>query len=816
MKKLVITTLFWSIFSISFAQHVLKGKVKNQSGDPLPSANVQLKILEKATSTDENGNFVFPKVPAGKRQIQISYIGYKTHVQSIEVNRDVNLSFELEEEAFINEEVVVYSTRANEKTPTTYSNFSKQKIEERNLGQDLPILVNFTPSVVATSDAGAGIGYTGMRIRGSDATRINVTVNGVPINDSESHGVFWVNMPDLSSSLSNIQIQRGVGTSSNGAAAFGATVNLQTNTVSKKSFVEINNTFGSFNTVKNNIILNSGLLKDRFNFEGRVSRITSDGYIDRSSSNLKSYYFSGGYFGEKTMLKAIVFGGKEITQQAWYGTPEARLNGNQEKLQEVIELSGEYDTPQQIDNLLNSDRRFNYYLYDNEVDNYSQDHYQLHFSYSISEHLNLNTALHYTYGSGYFEQFKYDDDFSDYGLGNLVIGDSTITSSDIIRRRWLDNDFYGLTYSLNYSKNNIDLTLGGGYNIYDGDHFGEIIWSEFANGTDIRDRYYDGVGEKRDFNTYLKVNYQLNDQLNLFGDLQVRTISYETSGSDNDHKVYDVNTDFTFFNPKFGLTYALNKNMDVYASYAIGNREPIRSDFIDAAEGTEPKQETMQNVEGGVRGKGNNLHYSANIYWMDYKNQLVLTGEVNDVGASVRTNVPDSYRMGVELVGYYQITPNLSWGANLTLSQNKIKEFTETVYDYAFAGEESIIRNEFQDTDISFSPNIVGSSEITWKQGGFTAQLLSKYVGKQYLDNTNNEDRAIDSYFTNDFRLSYGFSTRNISRIEVNLLVNNIFNRRYSSNGYTWGYLFDGSLYQQNNYYPQAERNFLVGLKVRI
>lgn len=761
------------------------------------------------------------------------------------------------------DDVIVYATRANEKTPTTYSEISAKDLKSRNLGQDLPTLLNFSPSLVTTSDAGAGIGYTGMRIRGSDATRINVTVNGVPVNDSESHGVFWVNMPDFSSSVSNIQIQRGVGTSSNGAAAFGGTVNLQSTGVSADPFFETSNTVGSFSTWKTNVVYNTGLMNDVFNFEARLSKITSDGFIDRSAADLKSYYLSGGRYGEKTMIKAVIFGGQEITQQAWYGTPEARITGGSTDLQELIDFSGEYGTPELEANLRNSGRSFNYYTYDNEVDNYRQDHYQLHLAHTLADNWDLSGALHYTRGRGFFEQFRENDDFSDYGWQDIIYQRDTLfsdtksgneysnssfqqsfendpefsystqfdsngdtirdmngnvlqavvaqrTQTDLIRRRWLDNHFYGVTYALNYDSEDLDLTFGGAWNKYDGDHFGEIIWAQFAGNADIRDRYYDGNGVKKDFNTFLKINYQVGDRLNLFGDAQVRTINYETAGLDSDRSVYYIDTDFTFFNPKFGLTYTVNKSTNAYASFAIGNREPVRSDFIDASAGTKPGHETLQNLEIGVRSKGSKFSYEANYYYMNYENQLVVTGAVNDVGAPIRTNVPKSFRMGVELSGIYKLTENLTWTANLTLSKNKIDQFAETVS--ASFGE-----IEHTDSDISFSPNVISGSDLSYSPTeGLTFQLLTKYVGKQFLDNTSNDGRAIDSYLTNDVRLSYDFSVKGVQNIGLSLLVNNVLDEEYSSNGYTWGYYYGADiLYQQNNYYPQAGRNFLLGLNVR-
>lgn len=713
------------------------------------------------------------------------------------------------------DDVIVYATRANDKTPTTFSEVSKDQIEEVNLGQDLPVLLNLSPSLVTTSDAGAGVGYTGLRIRGSDATRINVTINGIPVNDSESHGVFWVNMPDFASSVDNIQIQRGVGTSTNGAAAFGATVNLQTNVPSQESFVEVNNSFGSFNTRKHTLIYNTGLLNNRWSFESRLSKLESDGYIDRASSDLQSYFLSGGYYGNKTILKALVFGGKEVTYQSWWGTPQAVLENDRDGIEEVIANNGYTD--EQAQNIRTAGRTFNYYLYENEVDNYQQDHYQLHLSQSMTNDLTVNLSGHYTYGRGYFEQFRNEDDFADYGLEDVTIGSETVTSTDLIRRRWLDNDFYGFTYSLNYLSNDLDLTFGGGWNKYDGDHFGEIIWAQYASNGSIRHRYYDNVGLKTDFNSYLKANYQITPDLNLFADLQVRTIDYNTAGIDSDRRSIDVQEDYVFFNPKAGLTYQLNDQSNVYASYAIGNREPVRSDFIDAPAGQTPEHETLRNLEAGYRRYGTNFSFSANYYLMNYKNQLVLTGELNDVGSSVRQNVPTSYRTGIELVGAYKFSDKLIWDANLTLSKNKIENFTEIIYNYGTNFDEfNIEETAFTDTDISFSPAVISGSQLTYVPfESFEVSLRSKYVGKQYLDNTSNDERSIDAYFVNDLRLGYGFGWKSIERINVSLLINNILDVEYSSNGYTFGYAGGDYVVRENYFYPQAGRNFLMALNIR-
>jgi iron complex outermembrane receptor protein len=815
VKRILIIAAFLTCYNSVMAQFSLSGYVKDESGMVLPGATVKIGNSGTGAATNTEGYFMIDGIADGRYTLTISFVGFETYTEVMKINRDTEAQIILRESIIYGDEVIVYATRANDKTPTTFTNVTQEEIAERNLGQDIPILLNFTPSMVTTSDGGAGIGYTGMRIRGSDGTRINVTINGIPVNDSESHGVFWVNMPDLSSSLNQIQVQRGVGTSSNGAAAFGATINMQTNGPSVKPFAEIGTSAGSFNTWKANVIVNTGLINDKFNFEGRISQIASDGYIDRASSDLKSYFLTGGYYGKKTTIKAIAFGGKEKTYQAWYGTPQARLENDEEGLQNVIAFSGEYNTQEQIDNLLSSDRRFNYYLYENEVDNYNQDHFQLHINHAFNNYFNFSVSGHYTYGRGYFEQERLDDDFADYSLENVVIGDSVITSTDFIRRRWLDNDFYGATYSLNYSNEKLNLSYGGSYNEYEGEHYGEIIWAGLAVNSNIGDRYYEGIGKKKDFNNYFKVNYQLTDNLNLFGDLQLRSIDYKTKGTDNDLTKYDTGGNYFFINPKVGLTYQVNTFGSLYASYSVGNREPVRSDFIDALDGKTPEHETLHNIEAGIRSYKTRFGYEANLYYMGYENQLVLTGALNDVGSAIRSNAPESYRLGLELSTSYQITRELNWAFNAAFSKNKIREYTEVVYDYAYDDDRYIVETTFKDTDISFSPNVVIGSNLSYSLYGFTVQLLSKYVGKQYLDNTSNNDRVINSYFINDLNVRYNFSAFGLSDLEFNLLINNLFDVEYESNGYTWGYLWEGYLYQQNNYYPQAGINFLAGLRLR-
>lgn len=798
----------------SLAQTSLNGKVTDKlTGEPLPGASIVINP-NLITTTDIDGNFSFDGLQAGTYNVTVSFVGYTSAQQKVVLPRTQPLNIQLQETVHVTEEVLVTATRASDKTPTTYSTVSKEELEKQNHGQDLPFLLNLTPSVVVTSDAGAGVGYTGIRIRGSDNTRTNVTVNGIPVNDSESAGVFWVNMPDLASSIQNIQIQRGVGTSTNGAGAFGASINVQTSSLNPKPYAEIDNSFGSFNTRKHTIRAGSGLINDRFAMDVRLSAVNSDGYIDRASSDLRSYYLSGGYYGNKTMVKGIAFSGKEKTYQAWGGTPESRLNNDVEGMKE--HAANEGYSQAQLDNLLNSGRTYNIYTYDNETDNYQQDHYQLHLSQEILPDLDFNAALHYTRGRGYYEQYRPNAKFADYGWEPLMIGDTTITRTDLIRRRWLDNHFYGFTYSFQYNPERLALTIGGGYNEYEGGHYGEVIWARYANTSFIRDRYYDNDGYKTDFNIYAKATYEFTDRVSGYLDLQSRSITYKANGWDNDQKLIDVDEKFNFFNPKAGLQYRLAQGTDIYASYAIAHREPVRNDFVDAPEGVTPKAEKLGNLELGIKKQSSELAYAINYYYMDYKDQLVLTGELNDVGSSIRTNVDKSYRTGIEASVAYAIHDKLNIGANITLSKNKIKDFEEVLYQY-LDDDVNIITNHYQDTDIAYSPEVIAGGEISSRPfKGFEVALMPKYVGKQFLDNTSNENRKIDGYFVNDLRMAYNLPVDWAREVKLSLLVNNIFDAMYVSNGFTYSYIYGDDYYvTENFYYPQAGINFLAGLSIK-
>ncbi len=704
------------------------------------------------------------------------------------------------------DEVTVSSLRANEKSAVSYSNVSAEEIEKRNAGQDIPYLLSLTPSFVATSDAGTGIGYTGYRIRGTDANRVNVTVNGVPINDSESHGVFFVNMPDFASSLSSVQIQRGVGTSTNGAAAFGASINMQTEKLNPEAYAEISSTYGSFNTNRNMLKAGTGLINDRWAFDARLSNITSDGYIERAWVDMKSYYFSGGYYGKKSTLKFITFGGNERTYQAWNGVYSDYLSTNR-----TYNELGKYKD-------VNGDTKF----YDNQTDNYTQNHYQLHWNQVLNDELFFNASAHYTPGKGYYEEYKKDREYVEYGLIPDSINGIALKETDLVRRKWLDNHFGGLIWALNYQKNNVSASLGGGINRYDGDHFGKVIWVRNAQNLDVDHEWYRSHAVKDDANVYLKSNINLLDKFTATVDLQYRYIRHIMKGQNDKFdtltlamRPLDLDKTFHFFNPKFGLTYQIDNNQDVYGSFSIANREPNRNNYTDAGKDEHPLSERLFDTELGYRIKNERFVAGVNAYYMKYKNQLVLTGKISEIGEPLTSNVADSYRAGIELIAGLNLFAGFRWDGNMTLSQNKIFNFTDVAYVYN-ANYDPIDKVEalYEKTDIAYAPNIILNSNLSYTFKNFEAAFNSQYVGKQFLDNTSNNEKAMDAYFVNNLSLRYSLPLRNIRSIDFSLMVNNIFNTKYETNGYAWSEFYPGddTRYNYRYLFPQAGINFLAGI----
>ena len=796
------TILLLFITFTSIAQNNFVGRVTDSSGEPIVGANILIEESNLITYTDEKGKF-YLNSNSTNIDIQVSHVGYLTkEIKFSNPNQEINIV--LDDGIILKDEIKVISTRAKYNSPFAFTNISKSFIEKNNSGKDIPFLINSTPSTYSTSDAGNGIGYTGVRIRGSDATRINVTINGIPYNDSESHGVFWVNVSDLASSANSIQVQRGVGSSTNGGGAFGGTVSIKTGKASEDFKLKYSSSAGSYKSFKNTLELNSGLIKNKINMNLRLSKINSDGYVDRATSDLKSYYASASYYSDKTSIDLINFSGKERTYQSWWGTPEGRINNDIEEMNNVIANNGYSD--EQADNLLNSGRTFNYYTYDNQTDNYQQDHYQMHFNHDISNTANLHLALHYTYGRGYYEEFREDDNLSNYYdfLENK--------SLDLVRRRWLSNHFYGLTYSFSKKFDKSEINIGGALNEYDADHFGEIIQPQLM----VSEPYYFSKSFKKDGNIFIKYNLNITESAELFTDLQLRGYSHKMKGNDNDKSIIDVDKNNIFFNPKIGLTKSLNDKVSLYGSVAIANREPIRSDYIDSK--IEPKHESLVNIELGKGFNYNIGSFNTNLYLMEYNNQLITTGEVNDVGAYIRENVKKSRRFGVEFTNVLN-TKDFYVNSSLSLSRNLVYNFNETLYDYgADFSQYNIIENKYVITDLAFSPGVLLNNHFEWKANKFLSFILnSKYVGKQYLDNTSNEKRVLKDFLINDFKIQTNLTNNVFNNLFFKIEINNIFNVKYSSNGYTFGY-YGGMDYEvrENYFYPQATRNIMFSISIEI
>ena len=793
------------------AQKSIIGILKDkETGELITGAVVNIDSTFYYAVSDLNGRFTISGLSGNNFLITITHISYTTEKKSISIGNEIVI--ELARQSYLSEEVNISATRVYNRSAFAFTNITKAEIEKNNLGQDLPFLLNMTTSTVVTSDGGSGIGYTGIRIRGSDATRVNVTINGIPVNDAESHQVYWVDLPDLASSVEDIQIQRGLGSSTNGAGAFGGSINILTNKLSAEPFAKVSSSAGSFNTFKNTVAFGSGLLSDVFAVEGRFSKVNSNGYIARASSDLKSFYLSGGYYGKKNSLRAIIISGKEKTYQAWYGVQQDSLETNR-----TYNPAGEY-----------FDASGNVQYYNNQTDNYQQDYYQLIYSGFLNQYLNINAALYYTKGKGYYEEYEPHDDIygngllSTYGIPDFVIGSDTIMSTDLIRQRWLDNDFYGLTFSANYSKYKYHITFGGAGNQYKGKHYDEITWMQKNSGIPFPYRYSHNNANKDDFNIFAKINYDITNNINTFIDFQFRKIKYEFAGFDIDLENAQQKVSLNFFNPKAGIFFGITTNQKIYLSIGIGHKEPVRDDYVASSPSSRPKSEEMFDAEVGYKFTGKKINIGLNGYLMNYKNQLVLTGKINDVGAYPRQNVDKSYREGVEVEIGWNIFRNLNISGNLTLSKNKIRKFEQYIdssfidpVDNSQVYAQALIIQK--NTDISFSPNIISSAVIDYTPlKKFTICFISKYVGKQYLDNTSNQERKLKSYLTNDIRVNYHIITKIFKDIELKFSIYNVFNNKYESNGYTYPNYYNGEFSNSNYYFPQAKLNWLGGVVVKL
>lgn len=767
----------------------LSGKVTNVQGEPIPEVIVMLNTNGPATQTNLEGIYEFYVNP-GKYQLNLSWQGIK-QTASVEVTQNTRFDIVFNQKEVALNEVMVSATRAGVGEPMTFVNIDKTQLAKRNLGQDIPILLNTQTAVVSTSDNGSGVGYTGLRIRGSDATRVNVTINGIPYNDAESQQTFWVDIPDFVSSVENVQIQRGVGTSTNGAGAFGASINFLSDAVSPNPYAEVSGSFGSFDTRKATAKFSTGILNDHFEFTGRGSIIKSNGYIDRAFSDLKSFYLSGTWFDDKTQIKAIVFGGSEITYQAWFGIDKETL-----KTDRRFNPAGMY-----------TDEEGNVFFYENQVDDFKQDHYQIHIFRQLSERWTANMAFHYTFGRGFFEEFIEDADFGTYGFTPVVVNGQVVNTTDLVQRQWLDNDFYGTTFSANYKASKFDFTLGGAWNRYDGEHFGKLVFAKIGGQRPGQELYFN-VGNKTDFNVYGKAHWQFNDRLSFYGDLQWRYVDYVIRGEDLGFVDLGTKQYFSFFNPKTGLNYQLSPFHEVYASFARAWREPNRTDF----ENGNPEPERLDDFELGWRFRKGTTSITANAYWMDYSNQLVLTGALDDVGNPIRQNSGNSHRIGIEMEALLPLSPRWIWAPNAAFSTNKNRDFIASI-----DGEQRNLGT----TNLPFSPEVVLGNNLIYKPlENMEVSLFSKYVGEQYMGNLDLASSKLPDYFVTDLNIQYRIDNwLTFKEVTLRLLINNLFDRQYVSNGF-WG-TFDFENPDKptgvetgffSGFYPQAGINMLGGI----
>lgn len=816
--RITIVFTFWMLTTTLWSQYDITGSVTTSAGEPLEFASVFIPDTDYATYTDGSGQFFLPGVAAGDYQLLVTYVGYRKQTLMISVEDDLELEVQMVGIIYNLDSLEISGNRVDADGIFTHSNVDMDLLQATNLGQDLPVLLGNTTNMVYTSDAGAGIGYTGMRLRGSDQTRINVTINGIPWNDPESHGVFFVNLPDLATDASSIQIQRGVGTSTNGPGAFGGAVAIETHDIHVNPYARFGGMYGSFDSRRLTAALGTGIIGDGYSIDFRYSKIDSDGYIDRATSDLSSYSISMSKISENRAIRLDIISGDEVTYQSWFGAPESVVNNDSQGILDHYNRNrgSLYNTAADSVNLFGSDRRYNYYLYDNQVDDYGQRHVQLHWSEIFSDRLTTKTSLFYTRGRGFFEEFRRGESLiNDYNITDLLDDDdNVIDETDLVRRRWLDNHLLGVNITGQYlASDAATISFGGSASQYLGDHFGDVV-EVSQRGPLLRDfrQWYAGNGDKFDANAYAKVDYQIGSRWAVFADMQYRVVDYTIDGTDNDLQVFDVEENYGFFNPKAGLSYTIDDKQQLYASFARGHREPVRSDFTDNDVSTIPRPERLDNYEMGYRHTTDRLQLSANAYLMQYTDQLIPTGALNDVGALLRVNVEDSYRAGIELEADYAITTKWQVGGNLALSRNRIETFTEVLEDYTdgFA----IVTNTYSDTDIALSPDIVANARLTYRpMEAMTVRWLTQYVGEQYLDNTSNDQRTIDAYLVNDLQMSYDIKGLGVQGVHLNLLIRNVLNAQYSANGYTYSYII-GEVITENYLYPQAGRNVMLGVTV--
>jgi iron complex outermembrane recepter protein len=787
------------------------------TGSPIAGATIEINRID-IEQTNEDGYFGLHRIRPGSYTVKVTSVGYTGYEAVLSLGSETPVQIRLSPIRLFMQPVEVKALRAGDKAPFTKTDINKRQIEQTNLGQDLPFLLNQTPSVVINSDAGNGVGYTAIYIRGTDDSRINMTLNGLPYNDAEEQTLYFVDLPDFASSVNSIQIQRGVGTSSNGAGAFGATINFSTNEFNDKAYGEINNSYGSFNTWKNTVKVGSGLIAGHFTIDARLSRISSDGYIDRASSDLKSFYLSTAWYSKNSSLRFNILSGTEKTYQAWNGIPQAKLEGNQSALEQHYQnnVGSLYFTAQDSSNLFNSNNRtYNYFTYKDQTDNYKQNHYQLFFNHQFNQYLALNAAAFLTRGLGYYQEYHDQGDssnakYTSYGLSPYIVGNDTLQSTSLIRQKWLDNYFFGGIFSLLYKKNNTQLTLGGGWDRFNGKHYGNVIWSQNGGFPDDY-RYYYEPAHKTDFNIYAKWQQQLGAHWTSFADLQYRHIDYSIEGFDDNPSIF-VHQLYNFVNPKAGITYS-NHDWQAYLSYSLSSHEPNRGDF-EAGINDRPKAEMLHDFELSLQRKNTRYSWGATAYYMLYHNQLTLTGQINDVGNYTRVNIPQSYRLGIELQGAAKPVDWFSIDANLALSENKVLNYTEYDDDYDNGGQ---VKYTYHKTTIAFSPAMVGAATLNFFPVKNTElSLLSKYVSKEYLDNAQKEDRKLDGYYVQNLRAIYTIRSKVVRETNLIFQLNNIFNKKYAPNGYTYSYLYGGQTVTENFLFPMAGTNFMLAVNIKL
>ncbi len=786
-------------------QHRIHGKVEDaQSGESLPGAHIAIMPQGGHLVSNAFGNFRSAPLSSGFYRLKVSFIGYQTQTKNIDLARDTTVVIHLQAESFMSDEVVVKASRLPKDNPYTFSVLSSSDIQKNNTGADLPFLLQMTPSLVAGSDAGTGIGYTSLRIRGTDLNRINVTLNGVPVNDPESHDVYFVNLPDLSSSIDNIQIQRGVGSSSNGAAAFGASINIKTTESQSQASANISTTAGAFGTLKNSALFSTGIGKQGFSLDGRLSHIRSDGYVDRAWARMGSFYLAGNWASEKTIVKFLTTGGKQQTYQAWYGIPKDSLSTNR-----TYNPAGE---------MLDSNGRFKGF-YDNQTDNYQQDYYQLHFAHQFNPEILFTATAFLTNGKGYYESYKNNQKFSNYGFGPVIIQNDTIRRSNLVNQKWLDNQFYGTQLNVSHTSRITETVFGAGLNRYVGDHFGYIIFADIFPAESTKEPWYFNTGNKTDFNVFAKSSWKMTRSLSLFADLQYRKIDYVIEGTHDNLMDISQTHYFNFLNPKFGFLFRLTKNLETYANYAISNREPNRSVYKDANPGQVVKPERLTDIEVGIKYNRDNLKIESNLFYMNYRDQLVLTGKINNVGAAVMTNVPESYRAGWETNFLAVLNHRLSVSGNWALSTNKIKHFVEYVDNWNYWNDPDNQPYQYEierhNTNISFSPSFTAAIGINWEPFKQTNLLYqSQFVGRQYIDNTSDISRSLDPYHTASLNLSYTWHDVIFPKMQLGLQLSNLFNAKYETNAWVYRYYYNGEAGQTDGYFPQAGLHWMIQLNL--